>query len=98
MNQHVTPSATVGKERTMIWHRGEPPHIGWWNASTVCNTETWGWVWRWWDGKCWSVSAYPTHSMATVIQLANWKDAAEDVKWTDYWPENARVPRIDPGV
>ena len=82
----------------IIWHSGPPPHVGWWNASTVCNTETWRQIWRWWDGKCWSASAYPTHSMATVNQMANWKTDTDYVKWTDYWPENARVPRIVPDV
>lgn len=92
------PEATVDKaEFTQIWHRGEPPHNGWWNASNTCNTETWGRVWRWWDGKCWSASAYPRDSMATVKQMANRKTPTNDIKWTDYWPENARVPRIDPG-
>jgi len=53
-------------------------------------------VWRWWDGFYWSRMAY---SWSTAVEAA-WeaKQAAleNDIRWTDYWPENARVPRLDP--
>lgn len=76
------------------WHKGPPPHIGWWNASWCCHIETW----RWWNGRHWSRGAEPTNSTGLVVASA--KERApifeDDIEWTDYWPENARVPRLDP--
>ena len=79
------------------WHKGPPPHIGWWNAS-VCYDLT---VWRWWNGKCWSEPAYNGDDkfmaeMYAALEVD--KSEINFVKWTDYYPKNARVPRINPGV
>lgn len=81
------------------WHSGPPPHIGWWNAS---NDENPG-VWRWWNGEAWSVAAYEGNSAEQVEHKAQtplepiWCEPT-DIYWCDYWPENARVPRIDPDL
>lgn len=77
-----------------VWHKGPPPHVGWWNASIAGDL----WVWRWWNGKHWSDAAYEGDSLLYVENAAAkpavlWK---EDIEWTDYYPENARVPRINP--
>ena len=80
------------KER--IWHKGPPPHVGWWNASVYSNEN----CWRWWDGSNWSGVSYPALKAETAAHYAL-TPAAEGLArifWTDYWPENARVPRVDP--
>ena len=77
------------------WHKGPPPHIGWWNASILRNSKGW----RWWDGKQWSLLVIENDSLDLVEEKAksgalNWTDFIE---WTDYYPKNACVPRINPG-
>ena len=79
----------------IVWHKGPPPHVGWWNASAGRNPD----VWRWWNGKHWS---------GLVRRSADWKKAGkvalgpnlfgrqESIEWNDYWPEGAAVPRINP--
>lgn len=76
------------------WHKGPPPHVGWWNASLGIDKT----VWRWWDGSQWSYGAYPTCSVTQAARAADCKldTAIAAIKWTHYYPENARVPRIDP--
>lgn len=76
------------------WKSGPPPHIGWWNASVGQNHH----VWRWWDGKCWSQYAFDTESPETAAKYAAAPtvNPNDKVCWTDYYPPNARVPRVDP--
>ncbi len=77
------------------WHKGPPPYIGWWNASSGrCSTH-----WRWWDGKQWSVIVFskePAHLAAAISAYPCAKSQAPFIEWTDYYPANARVPRIAP--
>ena len=77
------------------WNSGPPPHVGWWNASVCKNPEGW----RWWNGQHWSrVSLSGPHENRITPQdlaLAHPADEAT-TRWTDYWPEDARVPRVDP--
>ena len=78
------------------WHSGPPPHVGWWRVK-----PSWKRVpsWRWWDGNEWSLSVTSKASpMIAEIVAGVEADAtyAKTIKWCDYWPENARVPRIDP--
>lgn len=78
-----------------VWHKGPPPFPGWWNASCV-RLET---IWRWWDGVRWSIQAHCHVSREFAAISANNIDdgpLVDDIEWTDYWPENARVPRLDP--
>jgi hypothetical protein len=85
----------TGAER--VWHRGPPPHIGWWNASRTKNNKSW----RWWDGEQWSLSVYDDQSLAVALDCAKYVTffhVRDQVEWTYYYPENARVPRINPGV
>ena len=76
-----------------VWHKGPPPHVGWWNASINRYED----LWCWWDGRCWSLSvsenSYEEHA-ASVAEIPNW--GGYEVEWTYYWPEGARVPRINP--
>lgn len=78
----------------LIWHYGPPRHVGWWNASISGVPD----VWRWWDGYQWSLDCWPT--TADVGYRAAQHESSENARliaWSDYWPENARVPRADPG-
>lgn len=74
-----------------IWHKGPPPHIGWWLTRNTKREER---EWRWWNGTRWSVYCLEGETgkdgnLPTSRHLSS-------ICWSDYWPENARVPRIDP--
>ena len=91
-------------EENRVWHSGPPPHVGWWNASSATYVDRWNPtrnnVWRWWNGHAWSVPVYESNTISDVAnraEIALDSDYSSAVEWTDYWPENARVPRIDPG-
>jgi hypothetical protein len=78
------------------WHKGPPPHIGWWNTlrgevSDPPNPMTW----RWWDGANWSYGAHAKTCAPSA--MASWQKN-EGVVWSDYYPEGARVPRVDPSL
>lgn len=78
--------------RTRTWHKGPPPHIGWWNASRAHAND----MWRWWDGKQWSHAVHSARSASTAADCAGLPDDGWHVDWTDYYPPGARVPRINP--
>ena len=76
-----------------VWHTGPPPHVGWWNAS-VTRGE---YLWRWWHGKCWSTCVCADDSTGEMQRCASIQmPESHVVEWSYYWPENARVPRINP--
>lgn len=80
----------TGKSGTArVWNSGPPPHIGWWNASISSVLDRW----RWWDGTNWSVAN--SSGWGLCLDVESPEDQCR-IKWTDYWPENARVPRVDP--
>lgn len=71
-----------------IWNDGPPPFVGWWNAR-----------WRWWDGKTWSGSAGSSWDEVQILNPPAFRmppQRSSLIQWTDYYPDNARVPRIDP--
>ena len=82
---------------TRIWHKGPPPHVGWWNTRVIQfeNADRWGW----WDGK-WSEFAIsgdsPERAALQAAKIGADSGSADHVEWSDYWPENARVPRGGP--
>lgn len=77
-----------------VWHKGPPPHIGWWNVSNG-HTET---LWRWWDGEYWSIVVRESDRLSTVAHCGSIANQLPgDLMWSDYWPENAVCPRLDPG-
>ena len=78
------------KVEDRVWHSGPPPSIGWWNAS-VKQDRT---AWRWWNGKGWSLVAYESADYVGYVENSKCHQT-NDIKWSDYYPENARVPRID---
>lgn len=77
-----------------VWSTGAPPHIGWWVASSVRSKR----IWRWWDGKQWSVAVVPETDPALLNAYAAEKIqyASAAIEWCDEWPEDARMERIDP--
>lgn len=77
-----------------VWHSGAPPHVGWWNASLDKKDD----VWRWWDGSNWSVCAYDFELEWVAGRRAELQmyAAADLVEWTDFYPKNARGPRVNP--
>ena len=92
---NVTIPSNYGPNRTgREWHEGPPPHIGWWNASVTKNIHSW----RWWDGRRWSASAMTGDSQDYAVTQSRYYAAQRDqavMLWADYWPEDARVPRIN---
>ncbi len=76
------------------WLKGPPPHIGWWNASTSKNID----VWRWWNGRFWSRAVAYCQSPKRAGQVAKMRTKCDinSIRYTTSWPENARVPRINP--
>ena len=85
----------TNKPDPLEWHKDKPPHIGWWNASTIRDEK----AWRWWNGKRWSVI---TRADTVRDEYAGFNAAhatplpSQVIEWRWYYPENARVPRIDP--
>ena len=76
-----------------VWNKGAPPHAGWWNASRLRATD----AWRWWNGSEWSIQANQGHSAVEAADRAELRVSDQDsVEWTNYYPKNARVPRINP--
>lgn len=79
-----------------VWKSGPPPCIGWWNASFSRSND----AWRWWDGNCWSIPAYPDYSAdqaAAAAAQSRVKSHKHEVPlWNDYWPENARCKPVRP--
>lgn len=74
------------------WHRGLPPYIGWWNASSSGNER----MWRWWNGGCWSSWAIPSHGVEMAAMQAHISESNSfEINWRWHYPAHARVPRID---
>ena len=80
------------------WHKGPPPHKGWYLTITIVEGDHTPEGWRWWNGKTWSICPQPTYSPleAACIAAAKTMFRNRDILWCDYWPAKARVPRIDP--
>ncbi len=79
------------------WSNEPPPHVGWW---LTCNTRppVAEGLWRWWNGKHWSAGIRKSMPSMVAARAANFPSLwlNSELVWTDYWPENARVPRVDP--
>lgn len=73
-----------------IWHNGPPPHVGWW----LCSSDWW----RWWDGVLWSHGVRVGSTLKTRRKAAQARCGvlnSQEIRWSDYWPADARVPRLD---
>lgn len=85
--------ASTSSAKKLIWHKGPPPHVGWWNASKTADVS----CWRWWNGMNWSQPAYRSFSKKDVASAAKEVSSRQNVIfWTDHYPANARVPRVAP--
>lgn len=77
------------------WNDGPPPFVGWWRTRLA----DYGFedFWRWWDGEQWSTLAFNSDSANAAATYARIKTKfpISQIQWCDYWPENARVPRLD---
>jgi len=76
-----------------VWNSGPPPHVGWWNASSIGNFKR---AWRWWDGKQWSAAAIFSQDVTEAVRGAGMAARERNIRWTDYYPVDARVPRVAP--
>lgn len=79
---------------THKFHSGPLPHVGWWLCEDLIDIKN---IWRWWDGRAWSwffVPADPTPIIDDFV--AEKYRYSKNIRWSHYWPENARVPRINP--
>jgi hypothetical protein len=75
-----------------VWRKGPPPHVGWWNASTEKDSG----IWRWWSGEYWSPAVNQTSNPGDVLYASGRRGCQGAVRWNDYYPADARVPRVDP--
>ena len=96
----------MSNETKPVWHSGPPPHVGWWNAGRWPELGAKN-SWCWWDGKRWSDPVSVPEDCAGSALVSGWADhmlryhhtdlpGLPSVYWTDYYPENARVPRVNP--
>lgn len=100
LNTEPAPKSVVETLKPRTWHEGPPPFPGWWNATDLAEEHREApplEFWRWWNGEHWSRVAFDDDRIADVVAAA---DAPHEhplpVAWCDYWPENARVPRVNP--
>jgi hypothetical protein len=78
-----------------VWHKGPPPFVGWWNASSMKI----GTLWSWWDGEQWSNCVMDNMDETYAgVQAYCKNENQETIMWCDYYPEDARVARIHPDV
>jgi hypothetical protein len=78
------------------WRKGPPPHVGWWLCVYAKHSENE--AWRWWNGTVWSAPVFD-HCHPELLGVWASKPAiALDayIFWSDYYPENPRVLRVDP--
>jgi hypothetical protein len=75
---------------------GAPPHVGWW--FTQVKAATYVQEWRWFDGEVWStgVSGFDGIEAARLSAKCESLYEVHELEWSTYYPENARVPRLDP--
>lgn len=78
------------------WNEGPPPFPGWWNAHFNPSDANAFDLWRWWDGKRWSMAYRCNGSMNSDVEPERSFKLHNAIKWTDRWPDGARVPRMIP--
>jgi hypothetical protein len=74
------------------WHKGPPPSVGWWPASSYWEDA---YVLRWWNGEYWSRPAEAGFELHQVAATAALKDPSQHlIEWTDrpaWWPERSKT-------
>ncbi len=75
----------------MKWHKGPPPSVGWWPASTCKDVNDL----RWWNGEWWSHLAPPDMTATQAAQAAWYANPYQlHIEWTDRpadWPERSKT-------
>lgn len=79
-------------EQKRVWHSGPPPHVGWWQASGSRNPQ----LWRWWNGTNWSLPVMKDYCDEWLQEAVKSPTVLMNILWNDYWPADARVPRLAP--
>ena len=80
--------------KNLVWFPGAPPHVGWWLTKYQGSEYE---SWRWWGGHEWSIGfGENTPSGVVSRDVDHEAIAQEPVRWSTYYPENPRVPRLDP--
>jgi hypothetical protein len=74
------------------WHKGPPPSIGWWPASSCMAKD----ALRWWDGMYWSCVAFIDDSDEEAARYAGRRSRYQtrQIKWRNRpasWPERSRT-------
>lgn len=77
----------------MNWHDGPPPFVGWWRVEAPLLRKA---TWSWWDGERWSGVCFKDEPMEFVALLSSCAWQGDPLRWSDYYPPNARVPRVKP--
>jgi hypothetical protein len=68
------------------WNKGAPPSVGWWPACHSHKGKRNIRIIRWWDGKYWSVAAFPGFPAAEAADCVNFKAFGQNlIKWTERW-------------
>lgn len=79
------------------WNSGKPPFPHWYATLIIGQTQRFR-LWRWWNGEHWSFPVKDHRSAEfagkTACLKTIWPES--QISWSDYWPANARVPRINP--
>lgn len=76
---------------TKKWHKGPPPSVGWWPASTQRDPA----ILRWWNGSLWSGPVHDSNSAEEAGALGKLRDLYQsDIEWTDRpesWPARSKT-------
>lgn len=77
---------------------GPPPFAGWWYTRHTFSNGTYLDGWRWWNNNYWSIMTLDIMQPEFVAAYANTQAMHynDKLRWSSYWPEGARVPRINP--
>jgi len=75
------------------WHRGPPPSLGWWEASTTHFGPPLSGLYRWWDGEAWSnpVGKHRTAEEAGIMAADKRQEGAH-IAWRHRpftWPASS---------
>jgi len=84
------------KPDQLQWHKGRPPHVGWFCTMTTAGMGIP--CWRWFNGHWWSVAVLPQHGEHIAAKMAMLPSAFGNncILWRHYWPAGARVARVNP--
>lgn len=79
------------REQDIEWEHRHPTNQGWWRVRNDQRTNLE--LYSWWNGEVWSHTFSPHEDIPDTLPTY---PPGVRLGWCDYWPLNARVPRIDP--